>query len=298
MAKDTNAVIVTYNPDCQALRQLLECLKTQVQQTWVIDNASANQAELANLLPAQAYLIKNTKNMGLGYCYNRAIAYAKQHGAKYIVFFDQDSLPEKTMIHTLRTALEELDGKQGGRVAAVGPRYADVKGKTGFFVRVARLHLQRISFLHTLTDPIVVDHLISSGTLAPLAAFEAIGAFEEKLFIDYVDTEWCLRARANGWSLYGIPWASMQHDLGDSVLKVGRVRICLHTPMRCYYIIRNGLWLLGQPWVSWNWRCIDLIRLTRFFCVMGLLTKTRTQYIRAMLAGIQDAFCARMGPKP
>src|SRR5690606_36905073 len=95
-----------------------------------------------------------------------------------------------------------------------------------------------------------VDHLISSGCLISLDAIEKIGTFEESLFIDYVDTEWCWRARRKGFRLLGVGSAHMKHNLGDDeFIAFGQPRT-LHAPFRLYYQMRNRYWMTLQPWVG------------------------------------------------
>lgn len=47
------------------------------------------------------------------------------------------------------------------------------------------------------------------------SVFERVGVLDERLFIDYVDTEWCLRCAAQGITVRIIPAASMTHSIGD-----------------------------------------------------------------------------------
>ena len=291
---DVDALIVTYHPDEVVLFDLISRLTAQVRRILLIDNATPLRRDFIQRLPPTTQVIENTDNHGLAYCYNEGIRQANVAGARYVVLFDQDSLPDSRMVLLLQRALERLEAN-GDRVAAVGPSYVDVKGASGFFVRKGWLHLQRIPSEENKQGAIRVDHLISSGCLIDLKWFEHIGPFTECLFIDYVDTEWCLRARARGYGLYGIPAARMQHDMGTARINVFGRSIMLHTPLRSYYRVRNGVWLLRQPWVGWNWRVIDAVRLCQVAGAFALLPRDRLQHIRAMWRGLTDAMRGRMG---
>ena len=107
-----------------------------------------------------------------------------------------------------------------------------------------------------------VDHLSSSGCLIAMDALAEVGGMEDRLFIDYVDTEWCLRAIYKGYSLFGVGSACMQHDLGDAFVNLFSRTVPVHSSLRYYYLIRNGLWLLRQPWVSSAWKIMDTRRFT------------------------------------
>ena len=290
---NVHAVIVTYHPNEFALLELIDRLAGQVEHIWLIDNATPIGAEFLQRLPTHIDVIENDENKGLASCYNNAMALAKKAGAHYLILFDQDSLPDQQMVIQLRDALYQLN-RQGRRVAAVGPAYIDVKGAKGFFVRKRCLHLQRIT-PNSNHSVIAVDHLISSGCCIDIDRFDAIGPFTEDLFIDYIDTEWCLRARAQGYRLFGIPAAVMRHDLGTACIRVFGRAVMLHAPVRSYYRVRNGLWLLRQPWVGWNWRIIDAIRLCKVAAAMAILPPQRWQHARAMWCGLKDGMRGRMG---
>jgi len=60
------------------------------------------------------------------------------------------------------------------------------------------------------------DFLLSSGSLVPLDVIDKVGGMEEELFIDQVDTEWCLRARSMGYRVFGAFGAILEHRLGEA----------------------------------------------------------------------------------
>ncbi|TEB40741.1 glycosyltransferase family 2 protein, partial [Flavobacterium circumlabens] len=62
-------------------------------------------------------------------------------------------------------------------------------------------------------EPIIV---MTSGNIVNLKIHEKIGGFEEKLFIDYVDIEYCLKLKKEGYSIANLPNVLLQHELGDS----------------------------------------------------------------------------------
>lgn len=66
---------------------------------------------------------------------------------------------------------------------------------------------------------------------------------DESLFIDYVDTEWCLRAIAKGYKVYAATSAKMSHAIGDKAIKVLAWHVPVHSAFRRYYRLRNGLLL-------------------------------------------------------
>lgn len=55
---------------------------------------------------------------------------------------------------------------------------------------------------------------ITSGSLTNLDAWKAIGGFDEKLFIDLVDTEYDIRALMKGYCSYRINTVVLTHEIG------------------------------------------------------------------------------------
>lgn len=287
------AVIVTYRPDYPILKNLVEALIPQVDKLIIIDNATKEFCLDDNDFLGDVHLILNNTNMGVATAYNQGVAIAQQYGATHVILFDQDSCPGINMIDMLLSSW--LKAKEVGlKVAALGPNYRDTKGMDQSpFVRIDRFGLTRVKC--NTNESVEVDHLISSGCLIDLEALQEIGSFEEKLFIDYVDTEWCLRARHKGYVLLGIGDADMLHSLGDKYLRILSKNVPIHSPLRHYYILRNGAWLISQKWVGWRWRILDSMRLIRIFIVFSLFSNSRWNHCKMMTLGLLHFIKGKMG---
>ncbi|WP_049765488.1 glycosyltransferase family 2 protein [Cellvibrio japonicus] len=283
------AVVVTFNPNPAVLETLLNALQPQVDFIVVIDNNSSSEVQLPNI--HNLMFITNSQNQGVAYAYNQGIALAQQQDASHVLLFDQDSCPAPDMVKHLKNAFIKYDNHQ---LAAVGPKYTDIKGQEKSpFVALRGLGLTRVECADN--QQVDVDHLISSGCLLSRKAIEQIGLFEDQLFIDYVDTEWCWRAKRKGFRLLGVGAAKMQHDLGDThFMAFGKPRV-LHASFRLYYQMRNQWWMILQPWVGWRWRVMDIIRSIKIFAAISIYAPHRFEYIRHMSKGIYDAFRSNMG---
>lgn len=291
------AVIVTYHPDYIQLERLVSSIVTQVDQVLIIDNATPNfsaQVNLTNLTITE--LVINAQNMGLACAYNQACSLAREKDFSHLLLLDQDSLPAADMVKHLAHVLEAAN-QQKLTTAAAGPYYRDSKlSDISPFVKLSGLTLQRVAC--NADQQVEVDHLISSGALIDIRAIEKIGAFIAELFIDYVDTEWCWRARRSGLKLLGVGAATMDHNLGDSQFKeFGKARI-LHAPFRLYYQLRNQLWMIRQPWIGAQWRTMDILRCLKIFTAVALFAPDRWLRIRFMLRGIGDGIRGKMGKLP
>ena len=66
---------------------------------------------------------------------------------------------------------------------------------------------------------------------------------DERLFIDYVDFEWCWRAIAKGVKILTVPSIVINHNLGDGTKKILWKTVTLRSDARYFYSIRNAFYL-------------------------------------------------------
>ncbi len=289
------AVVVSYHPESEALAQLLAALAPQVQAIVVVDNASPAPPRV----PAPARLIRLGRNEGVARAQNLGAQAAFEGGARFVLLLDQDSLPAPDMVAQMRRVVDDA-AAQGLRVAAAGPLIVDPAGGSEGFVRFRDGRYVAIAPA-AAERWIDCDLLIASGTLIPRAAWEDIGPMAEELFIDKVDTEWCLRAAWRGWRLIGVPGARLRHRLGQRQIRVwfGRWRhLALHQPFRYYYIWRNGLLLRRCPHATAAWKRADARQLLSLLLYFGMLASGRWARLRMMGRGLVDGWQGVDGPRP
>jgi rhamnosyltransferase len=282
---DVIAVVVTYNPDWALLREQTRRLLPQVRCVIWVDNASQQSpAPLAAELGVG--FVALPRNQGIAYAHNHGVQLALAQGASYVLLMDHDSLPEPDMVNQLGVVmLQQPDA------AAVGPKYVDPRSETPCFpfVWIEGLKLQRLR-RQDAEASVKVDHLIASGCLIRAEAWRSVGAMSEPLFIDFVDVEWCLRARAQGWHLYGVWNAGMLHTIGHDTAQHWGRNFRIHSPLRHYYHIRNGVYLYRQSWIPWNWRVVSGWRMMLKIGFYLLLGQNRWAYARSTWQGLRDGW--------
>ena len=69
----------------------------------------------------------------------------------------------------------------------------------------------------------------------------------------------------------------------------------MHSPLRNYYLIRNGVWLLFQPWVALNWKTMDLIRLVKIYVVLSLFAGKKLENWIIMSKAVWHDISGQMG---
>jgi rhamnosyltransferase len=294
----TCAVIVTYEPDVGALRDLLARVEPQVDAVVIIDNASPVSPAAGG-----ATLLAQSTNIGLAAAQNVGIEWARSRGASHVLLLDQDSLPAPDMVAQLHAGLRELSTDPAHRVGAVGPRFHDPRAGRDFaFIRIRFPVSKKVWCTGSGGGSgwVTADFLISSGVLIPISVLDDVGDMDAGLFIDNVDLEWSFRARRRGYTLFGVCAATMDHALGERRRAVlfGLAHIVTHRPVRLYYIMRNRLALYRRAYTPRVWIAQDVPRVVVKFFLFAVLIGPRRQNVRSMVTGLRDGVAGRDGPAP
>jgi rhamnosyltransferase len=291
------AVIVTFNPDPEVLRALLDRLLPQVGHAVLVDNGSKEDTPtlIADMGHENMSVRSLGQNFGLAFAQNVGIELAKVSGAEFVLLSDQDSVPEPDMVKILVGASHQL-GSMGHEVAAVGPRYVDTRHSVP--ARFVAVEGRRVAWrlADSVGDYLEVNHLIASGCLIRMRALELVGGMTADLFIDYVDIDWALRARSVGLKLFGVTKTRLLHRIGDAPIAFGGRYFQVHSSVRHYYMMRNAVWVWKQPYAGWAWRIFDSYRILARLAFFSALATPRLEHMRMMVRGILDGLYSRMGP--
>jgi rhamnosyltransferase len=291
------AVIVLYNPNMSLLDRLLRSVTGQLDQIFVIDN-TPGPAECGSTYFDQyrgnILYVPLGENKGIATAQNVGIRLSIDAGHSHVILLDQDSALPSDMAMKLLDAENELV-RQGKQVAAVGPLFVDEKtGKMSYAVRHSWLRVRRISIHPSATEPVETDYLIASGSLIRVSVFEQIGMMSDELFIDWVDVEWCHRARSYGLHSYVVPNVTMAHSVGDRTVRVLGKDINLHNDIRNYYIVRNATFLLKDKRMGWRWRLYITRWLPKYLFLRFLLAPQRWRTLSLLSIAFLDGLSGNM----
>jgi len=291
------AVIVSYRPEAEKLLALINALLPQVSAIIVVDNGSeAGELRWLKDVPTGGAFrfLQLDSNYGVAAAQNQGIAWAQQMQSDYVVLFDHDSLPAPDLIPRLVKAAE-FKLADGWKLGSLGPRYVDPRqNNPPPFIRIRGLRLERQPCASP-DDVVEVDYLISSGCLIPMSALREVGPMREDLFIDYIDIEWGLRAKAKGFQSFGVCGAEMFHSLGEEPISFLGKKFPNHSPLRHYYHFRNAIHLYKEPWVPLNWKLVDGWKLLQKFAFYSLFGKPRWEHFAMMVKGISNSVAGKSG---
>lgn len=227
------AVIITYNVE-NDFKERINKLKGKVDEIIVVDNGS--KAETINMLKElekEVTVIYLEDNKGIASALNKGIKYSIEKGYNWILTLDHDSIITDNMIKNMLTCYEGLNNELKEKVAMLVPVHVEEKEyQNGSNINEEK---DSNSYIEVLTE-------ITSGALTKAEIYKNVGMYDEKLFIDLVDHDYCLYLNKKGFKIIQVNNATLIHNLGESVKKsvLGLKMIPTnHSPLRRYYMSRN-----------------------------------------------------------
>lgn len=259
------AVIVTFQPDLIELKSLINIISDELHQIIIFDNASASQKDIKQIA------LKNNKisfecseiNKGIAFGQNRGVE-KLDHSITHFVLLDQDTIVPTGAITQLLMDFTRFK-KHNSMLCAVSATMVNPDMPTHKNQSFMQSWFPVKQLIKLLSNKIKCfeEFPISSGLLIDKSFFNTVGPFNEKLFIDLVDTEWFLRAKSMGCVFKNSKKSLLKHAPG--VIELG---LRFSSPKRAYYQFRNSMILLCD------------IR-TRSYCHIALL-KYLYHHLRAI----------------
>lgn len=278
------AVATAYHPD-ERLGAVVASALGACERVIVVDNTpDGAPSSAADLAGEHVTVLRSGANLGLAGGLNAGVA-ALPAEAEAVLFLDQDSVLPDDLVPALAALLES-----DGRIGIAAPTPWDPEHDAGYD-NVAALRAE----VSDRTD------VITSGMLVRRAALEQAGRFREEFFVDFVDIDFCLRARRAGWRIVQDQRLRLPHSLGDRrEHRLGPLRLLVvhHPTWRQYWILRGASALgrenlLREPAfavksaafaASWLWR-------TAFFA------DDRAAQSAAAVRGVLDGMLGRVSPR-
>jgi rhamnosyltransferase len=296
------ALIVTHHPAHEFFAGL-PILLAQFDRVLIVDNASAEETRLMLRQAAAQFeaqhltILFNFENRGIASALNQGFRWALDQGYEHLFVLDQDSRPASNMTRELLQVYEAHPRRE--RIAIIAPRIVDeLTGETAPVVRWHGFQLRKDVPRADVLENVAL--VITSGSLNNLSIYKKLGPFRDDFFIDYVDTEYCLRARANGFEIVLASQAVLYHRLGDQRMKhISKLtlRPTFHSPRRWYYMHRNRIRMAGMYFLRFpNWVIYDLFVGIYAFLKMLAYEDHKLQKIWAVFLGVFDGITNRMGP--
>lgn len=293
---DVAGLIVVFNPDYAALNELIDRLRYQVAKIYIVNNGTVDthyRKFRSGVQTAGVTFIEMGINVGVATALNKGIGAAFNAGFIACWTFDQDSLPGANDALLLYSSLRRVQ-HSSLKVAAIAPVVVNLnRAKPLPFLVSGGCNTVREVHIEYEQE---VSAAITSGMLVSTHAWRETGGMRDNYFIDLVDTEWCFRARAQGFCIFCNPAARLQHRLGEKMHKrqcfpfrISRQR----PPYRIFYMVRNTLRLGSESYAPSNWYAYSSPKLLRTCLLALLMGPNRIEQAKAILHGLICAWKVR-----
>jgi rhamnosyltransferase len=293
------AVVITHNPDEKFLILLHE-LERQVNQIIVVDNHSSKNG-LAFIQKARQSvnftLIKNAENKGVAAALNQGFAKAQELAFEWVITFDQDSEPNADMVEKLWRLLQ--DRSESSKIAIVAPKIidADLERSSLFLRKKTHLLYERVECDQSHLEDVTT--VITTGAMVRIAAYEVLGGFREELFIDYVDTDFCLRLLLHGYCIWVACDAHLNHTFGRRrKIQMGPLTFypTFHPHERWYTISRNRIQMIKSYGFQFpHWLFYEMVASSYIIFRMFLTEDKKLSKMSALIKGSWDGLRGRLG---
>jgi GT2 family glycosyltransferase len=276
-------ITLNWNRQADTLAFLASCaeLRYPRMQLVVVDNGSTDGsvAAIAAAYPGVIQLC-NATNLGFAAGMNVGLRYALAHNADYVFLANNDT----TLAPDALDLLVRAATAHSAAVVAPAIYYAAAPEQLwwlGGTLRPLLLEVQRLAAAPSPT-PFPVDFVTGCGMLISSAALAQVGLFDERFFMYYEDSDFCLRVRRAGQTILVEPRAAMYHKVAQS--SGGG-----DSPNERYQMARSSIQYFRKHARPRQWLFIGPYRTgSALRTLWRLVRRRRLNAARAYLRGLRD----------
>ena len=220
--------VILFNPPENVFTHIASYID-EIDFLYIFDNTPHKTIDVPTEIKNKSQYFHTGENDGIAKKLNEAMRLALAAGYDYLLTMDQDSFFNENDLGKYKQII--TDTPQRDSISMFGIRYYELKDGEN-------------------KNPSFNKLLITSGAIINLKIAESLGGFDEKLFIDGVDTDFCIHSFEKGYQTLLVNEFSLRHQLGEEkkvmtpLLKSTFRKF--HNPTRLYYIVRNHLYLRAK----------------------------------------------------
>lgn len=309
MKNNISAGIVLFHPERERLIHNIDNISKDVDHIYLYNNGISDilLEELEN--NSKVCIIGNGDNVGIATALNQIMKKAKINGDGWVITYDQDSISDSKLLFEYKKIINEYPD-----VAILCPQVLDERRK--YIKPILNNKIESVS------------RCITSASCTRIGAWENVGGFDDFLFIDLVDNDFCKRLKLNNWRILRLNNVILNQQFGNVELKdtktVNRVLFLsdfvknkLHmknlatnigklsykkqvSPLRVYYTNRNVIYL-NKKFSNYDgigydcFNCKSYIGFQVCFNLASFLRgKNKIKIVQAILLGMKDGIRSKV----
>lgn len=271
----TLASIILFNPTISRLEENVNSIINQVDAVLLIDNNSVNSEKLNDFVlkyGTKLHQVVNSQNMGIAYALNQAFKYAIDNSYDWVLTLDQDTVCYPNLVKSYLGCLK--------------------LNKVGILTSIIKDRNFSIGNTQSFSDSYrKIKQCITAGSFCSVKAYQETDGFNNELFIDAVDFDYCANLGMHGFNIYQLNFIGILQEVGHgrNVHLLNREYITYnHSPFRQYYMARNHFYLAKKYPHSYPLRKEFFHEMRNWLLIM-LFEKNRYKKIKARLKGVHDS---------
>lgn len=297
MSKNVGAGIVVFNPDVDRLVQNIENISGQVSKIFLYANSDISNIS-DKLKKFDLVILGDGTNIGLAKALNEIMecASSDEH-LEWVITFDQDSIAPSDIISKMEPYFDQDD------VGIICPQVID---KRRPYMKVCK------------KDNEYVNRCITSASCTRIKAWKNVGRFDDVLFIDLIDNDFCKRLVLTGWKILKLNHIILDQEFGNIKLKSPKIVKFIMgisrkiknknlstnvaklsykkvvSPTRVYYTNRNVIYLNKKfkKYDGIGYECYSCNSYFGFWIVFNLASfvrgKQKKKILKAIFTGVRD----------
>lgn len=270
------AGIITFNPDIGRLIENVKSVKQNgIDSILIVDNGSKNISAVKETVKNEHLaLIENSDNYGVSKALNQIFSYCADHSIEWVLSLDQDSVCPNNLGEEY---IRYIDNNPEAEKIILCPIIKD---------RNSSLNASQ-----TGASYVDVKRCITSGSLTSVYCWKTLNGFDDYLFIDSVDWDFCDRAISHGFRIVQITKVQLIHEIGNTVdhrFLIWKFPVLNHNSFRKYYRSRNLIYLAKK---NGSIKCYikNYLSVIKIIIIILLYEKEKREKLHAVFKGYKDA---------
>lgn len=274
-------IVVTYFPKADELIQNINTYIEEVDCLIIWENTPDKDIlykrdTIEKLYSGKIIFSGTGKNEGIGAALNFAAKHTLNNNFTHLLTLDQDSFFEAGMLSKFKQMISKLKKED---IGAYGVNYSSNS---------------ILAYKDNASHSLCVNECITSGTIYPTYLFKENIYFNEKMFIDAVDFEFCYRLKKKySKKTIIITNIILQHELGYHDDTIFSRWVSSYSAFRTYYLIRNQLYIWRHySDLYGNYRKYFFVKNYVVLRVLNILIseKDKKKKLESIYKGLKDGF--------